>query len=491
MDDSNRLRNAIATLVGLALLAGALWLVEASASVKLVQATALFAIWGIAAVSLNLINGVTGILSLGHHGFMLIGGYATALLVLSDDGRQRIASSARSQMTDFTLGLSVSNWFQALGLEAWTTPDTLWIRFIVALFIGGVMAAIFGLIVGIPSLRLRGDYLAIVTFGFGEIVRLLASTSLFAPFTNGSLGFSGVPSEFGKSVWWTFLFLVITVYVLSKLKFSSYGRALMGIREDEIAAEAMGVNLAYHKVFAFTLSAFFAGIAGGLWVSWLATARLDVFLFFLTFFFLVAISVGGTGSITGVLFGTALVVFVQQYGDPLEQSYSLPVWFGILGAVFVATAIGVFLYRRSRRMRPRMHWSAWVVGGLGMIGLLTALVGPAIPALDADFRPFGMRRILLSALLLAIMIARPEGLLGRAEFSWAWLFRERKDQPTDEERAQDAWLSNPELRKRLDDPKPGAHPIAETGERPEGERATGEETPLEREDVDPPESGGR
>ena len=491
MADSKRLRNALLTLLGLGLVAVALYLVVQSGSVKLIQATALFAIWGIAAVSLNLINGVTGILSLGHHGFMLIGGYTTALLVLSDERRQHLASSARSQLTDFTLGLSVGNWFEAIGLGALATPETLWVRFMVSLLIGGLLAAVFGLIVGIPSLRLRGDYLAIVTFGFGEIIRLLASTSLLAPFTNGSLGFSGVPSDFGKSVWWTFLFLAITVFVMSKLKFSSYGRALMGIREDEIAAEAMGINLAYHKVFAFTLSAFFAGLAGGLWVSWLATARLDVFLFFLTFFFLVAISVGGTGSITGVLFGTALVVFVQQYGDPLEQPYAVATWIGIAAVVLLMAAVGSFLFRTNRRLRPRMHWSIWVLGVLGIAGVLIAFVGPAIPALEGEFRPFGMRRILLSALLLAIMIARPEGLLGRAEFSWAWLLRERSDQPTDEERAQDAWLSNPELRDRLDDKAPGAHPLTERGDRPEGERATGERSPMKSEERDPPETGGR
>lgn len=161
----------------------------------------MFAIWGIAAVSLNLINGTTGILSLGHHGFMLLGGYTTALLTLPEANRERISASARSLMNDFTLGLSVENWARALGLEAFASPDALWIRFIVALVIGGFVAAVFGLLVGIPSLRLRGDYLAIVTFGFGEIIRLLASTDLLSPFTNGSLGYTGVPSLMGDSVW--------------------------------------------------------------------------------------------------------------------------------------------------------------------------------------------------------------------------------------------------------------------------------------------------
>lgn len=290
-----RLRDALLTLVGLALLALLIAFIDAEGTTRFKQACALFAIWGVAAISLNLINGTTGILSLGHHGFMLVGGYTTALLTLPEIRRQQIAESARSQMNDFTLGLSLNNGLRALGLEALTTPETLWIRFLIALFIGGLVAALFGLLVGIPSLRLRGDYLAIVTFGFGEIIRLLASTSLLGPFTNGSLGYTGVPAQIGRSLWWTFGFLALTVFVMTKFKTSSYGRALQGIREDEIAAEAMGVNLAYHKVLAFALSAFFAGVAGGLYTSWLSGARLDYFLFTLTFFFLVAISVGGRG----------------------------------------------------------------------------------------------------------------------------------------------------------------------------------------------------
>ena len=302
---NTRLRDALLTVLGLALLALALYFIDAGASTKFKQACTLFAVWGVAAISLNLINGTTGILSLGHHGFMLVGGYTTALLTLPELRRQQIAESARSQMNDFTLGLSLSNGLRAVGLDALTTPETLWVRFVVALLIGGLVAALFGLVVGIPSLRLRGDYLAIVTFGFGEIIRLLASTSLFSPFTNGSLGYTGVPPNLGRSLYWTFGILALTVFVMTRLKYSSYGRALQSIREDEIAAEAMGVNLAYHKVLAFALSAFFAGVAGGLYASWLSGARLDYFLFTLTFFFLVAVSVGGTGSFTGVLLGTA------------------------------------------------------------------------------------------------------------------------------------------------------------------------------------------
>ena len=186
---------------------------------------ALFAIWGVAAVSLNLINGTTGILSLGHHGFMLVGGYTRRSLSSPRGSRTRIATSARSQMNDFTLGLSIENWMRALGLDALAPPETLWVRFILALFIGGLGGRGVWSYRRHPSLRLRGDYLAIVTFGFGEIIRLARLDESARAFYQRSLGYAGVPSSFGKSVWWTFLFLGLTVFVMSKLKFSSYGRA--------------------------------------------------------------------------------------------------------------------------------------------------------------------------------------------------------------------------------------------------------------------------
>lgn len=443
----NRLRNTLLTLALACLVILLLWVLTGLGSTRLTQALALFAVWGIATVSLNLINGTLGILSLGHHGFMLIGGYTTALLTLSEAGRQNILQSGRSSMTEQTLALSVTNLFRAIGLDALTTPETLWVRFVTALLIGGLLSALVGLIVGIPSLRLRGDYLAIVTFGFGEIIRLLASTRIFAPLTNGALGFPGVPSAFGKSVWWTFGFLAIALFIVAKLKYSSYGRAMEGIREDEIAAEAMGVSLAYQKVLGFAISAFFAGIAGGLWVSWLGNARLDNFLFSLTFFFLVAISAGGTGSITGVLLGTFLVVFVRSYGDPLEETYAVATWIVILGVTFLIASAAVVLYRIIQRSRPRVNLPFYILSGLGLIIVLAGLLAPQFGWFPGNFRGFGMRAIFLSILLIVIMIFRPEGIIGRREFSWSWVFRERPDQPTDEERKQDAWLTNPSLNR--------------------------------------------
>lgn len=448
MAADKRVRNRLLTLGSLGVLVLILLGLDGSGNIKLNQVVALFAIWGIAAVSLNLINGVTGILSLGHHGFMLVGGYATALLILPQETRELLTSSSRSQMTELTLGLNLQDWFLALGLEALAAPELLWLRFIIALVIGGLVAAVFGLIVGIPSLRLRGDYLAIVTFAFGEAIRLLASTPLLAPFTNGALGFAGVPSQFGKSVWWTMAVLAITVFVMIRLKSSSHGRALQGIREDEVAAEAMGVKTSYHKVLAFALSAFFAGVAGGLWVSWVGTARLDLFLFTLTFYFLVAISVGGTGSITGALLGTALVVAIRQYGGFIEAPYQLATWFTVLSLLLLLAAVGAVVYRSLLRLRPRVHMWIHPLVFIGLVGLVVSQLGFGIGLLEATWQGFGMRAILLSVLLVAIMVFRPEGAMGRSEFSWGWLLRERKGEPSEDERAQDAWLGSTEPRRR-------------------------------------------
>src|SRR5690606_38083328 len=224
-----RLLNAAAA----AALLVVLYLVSTYGSVKLGQVFALFAIWGIATVSLNLINGVTGILSLGHHGFMLIGGYVTGLLMLPESARENLSFSARNSLSDFAIGLSVERWMNALGLDFLASPETIGVRFVIAALLGGLLAAVFGLFVGFPSRRLRGDYLAVVTFAFGEVIRLLAPTPLMASYTNGALGFAGVPSQFGKSMWWTSGALAITVFVFARLKKGSYGRALQGIREDE------------------------------------------------------------------------------------------------------------------------------------------------------------------------------------------------------------------------------------------------------------------
>lgn len=242
-------------------------------------------IWSIATVALNLTNGVAGILNLGQHGFMLVGAYVTALLTSPKVGTFLMAP-----------------WAQSIHLD-WLTQNVA-VQMAVAVLVGGLAAALFGLLIGIPALRLRGDYLAMVTLGFGEAVRYLATTDQGALLTNGGLGIRGIPDVFAAPVW-AFAWLIGALWFFTRFTRSTYGRALQAIREDELAASASGINLAYHKVLAFALNAAFAGIAGGLYAGWLRTIDPNTFQIFLMTYLLVAVSVGGVGSNTGAVLGTA------------------------------------------------------------------------------------------------------------------------------------------------------------------------------------------
>jgi len=435
------MRNTLLTIasVGLAV-AGLYALTQTEGSSGFLSALTLIFIWGIAAVSLNLINGQLGILSLGHHGFMLIGGYVTALLMLPAKERAPFRTRLLSEWSRNHLDLD--KWLRGAGLDF--IANSIDLKFVIALFLAGLAAALVGVIVGAPSLRLKGDYLAIVTFGFGEIIRLLPNAPEVAAFTNGPLGIKGIPGDAG-TVWWTFFAFLFVLWFLSRLKFSSYGRAFEGIREDEIAAEAMGVNLAYHKVLAFTISAFFAGVAGGLYASYLQSVDTQTFNFFVTFFLLVAISLGGLGSITGAVLGIAIVVLVRIYGGFLEEPY--PARVGYLGGALLM--LGAFAFsayiRKSRRLRPVIETKHYIFGAIGAALLLVTAVFRNEPWMTQTVQFFGMRKILLAVILILIMIYRREGIMGRAEFSWKLVLGPREDIPTDEQRKQDAWLSNPEL----------------------------------------------
>jgi branched-chain amino acid transport system permease protein len=229
------------------------------------QLLTLAGIYAIVSLSLNLITGFTGQLALGQAGFMAIGAYAAAISIMK---------------------------FQ--------------VPLFPAMFIGGLVSAVFGVIIGFPTLRLRGDYLAITTLGFSEIIRVLIIN--LEGLTGGAAGLKGVPafSRTGDFLLdsiirfsWVFGFVIFTLVVISNLINSSPGRAIVSIREDEIASNSMGINVAYYKVFAFALSAFLAGIGGGLYAVYFGYLNPAMFGFMNSVNFVVVIVLGGLGSITG------------------------------------------------------------------------------------------------------------------------------------------------------------------------------------------------
>src|SRR5450432_2971738 len=236
----------------------------------------------ILAVSLNLINGHTGQFSLGHAGFMAVGGYTAGFLTTR-------------------LGPSV---LAALGGSTWWSEAIL---FSGALLVGGLAAAIAGLVVGVPSLRLRGDYLAIITLGFGEIIRVMIQN---IDAVGGPRGMAGIPGY--TNLFWTFAIAAITIYAISSLVDSTYGRGFLTVRDDEIAASAMGINTTRYKVVAFVIGAFFAGVAGGLYAHSTRYLTPEGFTFQKTVEIVIIVILGGMGNNAGVTFAAILLTVLLE-----------------------------------------------------------------------------------------------------------------------------------------------------------------------------------
>ena len=233
------------------------------------------------AVSLNLINGFTGQFSIGHAGFIAVGAYSSAYFSLN------YGKGLAASLGDGTLG-----WLVALG---------------VAMLLGALVAGVAGLLVGVPSLRLKGDYLAIVTLGFGQIIVVFLNN---IEAIGGARGYSGIPIV--KSFFWIFLTAVLTIVIVHNIVRSAFGRALVSIREDELAAEAMGVNTTRYKVMAFVISSALAGAGGVLLAHFDGYLNPKSFEFIKSFEILIMIILGGLGSIVGSVLGAIVLTVLPE-----------------------------------------------------------------------------------------------------------------------------------------------------------------------------------
>ncbi len=287
----------------------------------------------ILAVGLNLINGTTGQFSIGHAGFMAVGAYTAAFL-----GEQLAPKLAA-----------------ALGPGAVASALT----FNLALLAGAAMAALAGLAVGAPSLRLKGDYLAIVTLGFGEIIRIVFNNASFLGAATGYYGNSpaGLPPY--TTFFWVYSWVIVIVLVVRNLTFSQTGRSLIAIREDEVAAEAMATPTTRLKVTAFTLSAATAGIAGGLFAHLQSGIRPEDFKFEKSIDMIIMIIIGGLGSISGAVIGGVFLAVTLELMRDLQE-YRLVLYAALLIAIMLlrpqgllgSQELGSVLARLRRRARP-------------------------------------------------------------------------------------------------------------------------------------------
>ena len=286
------MRQAVWLLVSVLVLIAFHLLLSRTLSPYLLQIVVLCGINVILAVSLNLINGFTGQFSIGHAGFMALGAYASAMFSLHV-GRVWVAA------------------LEGAGLPAAVAAAP---ALLMALLLGGLLAALAGYLVGLPSLRLRGDYLAIVTLGFGEIIRVLI---LNIDVVGGPRGLPGIPGW--ANVFWVGFGVLAVILLARHLAHSTHGRALFAIRDDEVAAEALGVDTTRYKVLAFVIGAFFAGVAGGLFAHFLSYLNPNSFTFIKSIEVIAMVVLGGMGSISGSVLAAILLTLLPEVLRPVKE----------------------------------------------------------------------------------------------------------------------------------------------------------------------------
>ncbi len=314
-------RNLLVGLIYIALLGLLLWLAQSTLNNYYLRILAVIGINIILTVSLNLTNGFVGDFSLGIAAFMAVGAYTAALLSLP------VAMKTASFP----------------GLPLWLQSTS--IPFLPATVIGGLLAAGVAAIVGIPVLRLRGHYLAVATLGLMVIVRIVANN--WQDVTRGARGINGLPPV--SNIWWTFGWAVITIYVVWMLINSPYGRAMVSIREDWLAAQARGVRIFRTRMLAFTISAFFAGCAGALWAHLITAITPSSFSFAITFNIVVMLVVGGMGSITGSVIAATLLTLLPEALRQVETVLAAggaPLY-GLSQIVIALLAALVMIFRRQ------------------------------------------------------------------------------------------------------------------------------------------------
>ena len=332
------------------------------------------AIYSLICVSMNLLNGFTGLFSLGQAGFLLLGAYAYSIFSIPADQHGAVYQYFDGGLIQFSIPELIGN---ALG-ENWGA----FLGAIVCIIIAGLVAAAFAALIGIPVLRLKSDYLAIATLGFAEIIRAIFQWNGLGVVTNGSnllrkyTNFSHIKIALGETTYklstvFPFLIAMLCIGIIILLINSSYGRAFKAIRDDEIAAEAMGISLFKHKMLSFVISSFFAGVGGALLAMYQTTIQAAAFKTAMTYEILLIVVIGGIGSISGSCIGSFLFIACNEWWLRFLDSGS---FFGI----------------------------------------------------DVPFFRDGFRKVIFSVIIMIIVLFFSRGIMGDKELSFAGLLRKRK-----------------------------------------------------------------
>lgn len=382
----------LASVVGVVALCFALDRVVLAAAPAQYRLLILASLFVILAVSLNLINGITGQFSIGHAAFAMIGAYTAGTLSKNPTFANMPPAQLLAVMT----------------------------------LIGALTAATFGFIVGLPSLRLRGDYLAIVTLGFGEIIRIVtnATESL-----GGSYGMPVAPKV--QLLWWSLLMMAVCIALCRNLLKTTHGLTFLAVREDEVAGLAMGVNVTMTKVVAFVIGAAFAGAAGAILAHTEAFISPRTFPMEMSFIILTMVVLGGTGSITGSALAAVVLFAIPEYlrtlTDAQGKAYEMNagLFMGVLIGIMIAVAASKWIQTNVHEKGKKLGFyaGAWLaVIPLGFLFQTILHLSPTLKQLS-----FGidiLRYAVFAVVLIALMLLRPQGIFGHHEIGWHW-FRKR------------------------------------------------------------------
>ena len=385
------------------------------------------AVYSLVAVSMNLLNGFTGLFSLGQAGFMLLGAYTYAILTVPMSAKDTVYYLYGGSAVPFSLPDLFG------GLD---TPTGLILGVLLAILLGGCVAAFFAWLIGLPVLRLKSDYLAIATLGFAEIIRAIFQWQALGPITNGANMITQIPTfnnfnitdsngevVFYLSSFFPMLIMIICVAIIVMLINSSYGRAFKAIREDEIAAEAMGINLAKHKMLSFVISSFFAGVGGALFAMFANNAQAKAYTSTMTYEILLIVVIGGIGSISGSVIATFLYVACSEWWLRFLDNtvaFKSPVEFKriVFILVFAAAVVGgVFMMIRKLRKDSAPFWKellVWIVGLLLMIWWAWFLISGS---LVIPFARSGFRMVVFSVVIMIVVLFFRQGIMGNKEIT--------------------------------------------------------------------------
>lgn len=334
------LRRVLASLAIIAVLALAIYLLATFGS-SFWQGLAInLGMFLILVVSLNLFNGFTGVFSLGHIGFMALGAYCAAILTLPQAGK-------RAYLPD------LPGWLANVSLDQMIGPFPL--GFLLATLIAATLVAVLAFVVGLVLMRLSGHYVAVATLGFLIIVRVTLFNA--DAFTRGSRTFSNITAY--TDLWWVFGWAALAVYVVWRLKFSAYGRAMFAQREDRWAAQSVGISMLRPRLLAFVVSAFFTAIAGSLYAHFITSMSPNVFYFDLTFRVITMLVLGGLGSVSGSILGTVLIVGLAE---ALRRIEDITLLYGMSNIVIAVILLVLIVFRRQGLLGQRELNLAWLFG---------------------------------------------------------------------------------------------------------------------------------